>query len=224
MGSNSRRKAKHKRKVSNEDIAAYRERDKMEHQRKRQGMLNVSQVDDELVEGKIIESDNEYVQLGNENVPIENDIVGIENLENEKFEDEMLLGHNVNCIINHAEHDNAQEPNAQEPYISPNYNRHEGSRTPKWIIEIDETIITNLEGKILERTIRLWASRLYKMFFSNKTVVAQCQLFMHLLKMQKMRPMLSKLKIHVKKKLERNVITVKNLFSALNSIEKHSRK
>ena len=65
MGSSSRRKAKWKRKVSNEDIAAYRERDKMEQRRKRQGMLNVSQVDDELVEGEIIESDNEYVQLGN---------------------------------------------------------------------------------------------------------------------------------------------------------------
>ena len=27
-------------------------------------MINISQVDDELVEGEIIESDNEYVQLG----------------------------------------------------------------------------------------------------------------------------------------------------------------
>ena len=134
-------------------------------------MLNVSQVDDELVEGEIVKSDNEYVQLGNENVPIENDNAGIENLENENFEEKMLLGHNVNCIIDHAEHDNAQEPNAQEPYISPNYNRHEGSRTPKWIIKIDETIITNLEGKKLEQTIRLWASRLYKIFFGNKKVV-----------------------------------------------------
>ena len=36
-------------------------------------MLNISQVDDELIEGEIIELDNEYVQLGNENVPIHND-------------------------------------------------------------------------------------------------------------------------------------------------------
>ena len=71
MGSNSHRKAECKRKVSNEDIATYRERDKIEHRRKRQGMLNIIQVDDELVEGEIIESDNGYVQLGNENVPIE---------------------------------------------------------------------------------------------------------------------------------------------------------
>ena len=85
-------------------------------------MLNVSQVDNELVKGEIIESDNEYVQLGNKNVSIENDNVGIENLENENFEDKMLPGHNVNCIIDHAEHDNAQEPNAQESYIYPNYN------------------------------------------------------------------------------------------------------
>ena len=177
-------------------------------------MLNINQVDDELIEGEIIESNNEYVQLGNENVPIENDNVGIEN-----FEDEMLLGHNANCIIDHVEHDNAQEL-----YISPNYNSHEGSKTQKWIIKTDETIITNLEGKKSERTIRLWASRLYKIFFGNKTVVEQCQLFMHLLKMQKMRPMLSKLKIRVKKNLERNAIIVKNLFNALNNIGKNSRE
>ena len=111
----------------------------------------------------------------------------------------MLPSHNPNCIIDHVECDNAQESNAQEPYISPNYNRNKGSRTPKWVIEIDETIITSLEGKKSERTIRLWARRLYNTFFGNKTVVEQCQLFMQLLKMQKMRPMLSKLKIRVKK-------------------------
>ena len=61
MGSSSYQKAKRKGKVSNEDIAAYRERDKLNHRRKRQGMLNVSQVDDVLVEGEIIELDNEYV-------------------------------------------------------------------------------------------------------------------------------------------------------------------
>ena len=42
----------------------------MGHQRRRQAMLNISQVDDELVESEIIESDNEYVQLENEDVPI----------------------------------------------------------------------------------------------------------------------------------------------------------
>ena len=39
-----------------------------------------------------------------------------------------------------------------------------------------------------------------------------------------MRPMLSKLKIHVNKKLETNVIIVNNLFSALNSIGKNSKE
>ena len=57
MGSNSRRKAKRKRKASNEDIVAYREKDKLNHRRKRQGMLTVSQIDDVLVKGEIIESD-----------------------------------------------------------------------------------------------------------------------------------------------------------------------
>ena len=85
-------------------------------------------------------------------------------------------------------------------------------------------IITNLEGKKSKRTIWLWASKLYKMIFGNKKMVEQCQLFMHLLKMQKMRPMLSKLKIHVNKKLEKNAIIVKNIFSSLNSIGKNSRE
>ena len=105
-------------------------------------MLNMSQVDDILVKGEIVELDNEYVQLGNENVPIDNDNVKIENLDNENLENEMLPSHNLNCIIDHVQHDNAQEP-----YISPNYNEHEGSRTPKQIIKIDEMIITNLVGK-----------------------------------------------------------------------------
>ena len=48
--------------------------------------------------------------------------------------------------------------------------------------------------------------------------------FIHLLKIQKIRPMLSKLKIRVNKKLEENDIIVKNLFSALNSIGKNSRE
>ena len=61
--------------------------------------------------------------------------------------------------------DHVENENAQEHYISPNYNWQEDPRTPKWIIEIDEMIITNLEGKKLERTIQLLASRLYKMFF-----------------------------------------------------------
>ena len=61
MRRNSYQKAKCKRKVSNEDILVYRERDKVNHWRKRQGKLNVNQVDDILIEGEIIELDNEYV-------------------------------------------------------------------------------------------------------------------------------------------------------------------
>ena len=102
MGSSSFQKDKCKRKVLNEDIAAYRETDKLNHRRKRQGMLNVSQVDDVLIEGEIIELDNEYVQLGNETVPIDNDNAGIENLENEN-----LPIHNVNVMIDHVENENA---------------------------------------------------------------------------------------------------------------------
>ena len=66
------------------------------------------------------------MHLGNENVPIDNDNVRIENLENKNLGNEMLLGHNLNCMIDHVENDNVQEH-----YISPNYNQHEGPRTPK---------------------------------------------------------------------------------------------
>ena len=47
---------------------------------------------------------------------------------------------------------------------------------------------------------------------------------MHLLKIQKMRPMLSKLKISFSKKIEINDIIVKNIFSALKNIWKNSRE
>ncbi|WP_044909114.1 hypothetical protein, partial [[Clostridium] innocuum] len=129
----------------------------------------------------------------------------------------------------------AQEPH--ERYTSPNYMRNEVpcnkdnqssnsglSRTPKWLIEIEENIMNNWEGKRSHRTVRLWASRLYDQFFGNKTLVEQCQIFVQLLKMQKMRPVLVKLKISVNKKMERNAIVVKNLFNALNSIGKTSRE
>ena len=79
----------------------------LNHRRKKQSMLNVSQVGNVLIKGEIIESDNEYVQLGNENVPIDNDNVGIENLDNENLENEMVLGHNVNCMIDHVKNGNA---------------------------------------------------------------------------------------------------------------------
>ena len=80
-------------------------------------MLNVSRIDNVLVEGEISESDNEYVQLGNENVPIDNDNGRIVNLENKNLENEILLDHIVNCTMDHVKHENAHEP-----YISPNYN------------------------------------------------------------------------------------------------------
>ena len=53
-GESSHQKAKWKRKISNEDIATYMERDRGNCQRKRQVMLNVSQVDDVLIKGEII--------------------------------------------------------------------------------------------------------------------------------------------------------------------------
>ena len=122
-------------------------------------------------------------------------------------------------------------------YVSPNYMRNEEpcveerhipnsrpSKTPKWLIEIDENIINNFEGKRSTRTIRWWASRLFMQYFSDKTLTEQCQLFVQLLKMQKMRPLLAKLKIRVHKKTEKNNIIVKNIFNALKSIGKTNKK
>ena len=62
-----------------------------------------------------------------------------------------------------------------EPYTSPRYNWNEVpcnkerqtfdpklGRTSKWLLEIDEDILSTLEGKRLHRTLWLWASRLYE--------------------------------------------------------------
>ena len=65
-------------------------------------MLSVNQVDDVLIEGEIIESTNEYVSLGIENVPIDNSNVKIENLQNEN-----LIIHNMNVMIDHVKIKNA---------------------------------------------------------------------------------------------------------------------
>ena len=104
-------------------------------------MLNVSQVDDALIKGEVIELDNKYVQLENENVPNDND-----NAKNENLENKNLPVHNVNVMIDHVKNENAQEH-----YVCPNYNRHEVPTILKWIIEIDEMIITNLEGEKIKK-------------------------------------------------------------------------
>ena len=96
-------------------------------------------------------------------------------------------------------------------------------RILKWSLEIDEDILSTLEGKRSLRMVRLWASGLCEYFFVNNTLVEKCQLFVQLLRMQKLRPVLSKLIICVNKKIGINVIIVKNIFSALNSIGKRSR-
>lgn len=97
-------------------------------------------------------------------------------------------------------------------------------RTPKWLLEIDENIIANLEGKRSTRTIWLWATQLFDQNFSNKTLTEKFQLFVQLLKMIKMRSFLNKLKIRMNKKMERNSIIAKNLFDALNSIGKNTKE
>ena len=92
------------------------------------------------------------------------------------------------------------------------------SRTPKWLLQFDENIINNFEGKRSTRTVRLWARRLFNQYFSDKTLIEQCQIFVQLLEMKKMRPLLAKLKIRVNKKTKKNSIIVKNIFNAIKSI------
>ena len=62
---------------------------------------------------------------------------------------------------------------ANEPYTSPHYNQNEvpcnkerqmsnpkPGRTPKLLLDIDEDILSTLEGKRSHRMVQLWASRL----------------------------------------------------------------
>lgn len=56
-------------------------------------------------------------------------------------------------------------------------------RTTKWLLEIDENIMSNFDGKRSERAIRLRVSKFFDQFFSYKTLVEKCQMFVQLLKM-----------------------------------------
>ena len=166
MGSGSCQKSKRKRKLSNDQIEVYRERDRECHRRRRQGMLNIANVTSTEEE---IEFENVPQVIENENVDFESE--NIENFENVESDNENAQ-HVENFDIGgeNVENFNIEGGIASpsEPYVTPNYFRNEDplmderqipnprpSRTPKWLFEIDENIITNLEGKRSTRTVQL---------------------------------------------------------------------
>lgn len=88
-----------------------------------------------------------------------------------------------------------------EPYVSLNY-----MRTPKWLLEMDENIIDNLDGKRSSLTVQLWATNMFNRYFSDKKLTKQYQIFVQFLKSYKITPLLRKLKIYFTKKLEKIVL------------------
>ena len=77
--------------------------------------------------------------------------------------------------------DNVENENAQESYISPNYNENEGHRIPKWLIEIDEMIISNLERKNQKEPF-CYGLQDYIIFFQQKDSGGEMSTFYALIK------------------------------------------
>ena len=135
--------SKCKRKVTNEEIEEYRSRDRENHHRKRKGMLNFNEV--ELVTIVSSEDDGDFDNMNQLHVVNDNVLIEEENVELER--ENIIIENDTNNFFN-------------EPYMSLCYNQNEvpcneerktsdpkPSRTLKWLIEIDETILSTLEGK-----------------------------------------------------------------------------
>ena len=58
-------------------------------------------------------------------------------------------------------------------------------RTPKRI-QVDESELTSMEGKVAKCTILRHCSQIMKQYFDNKSEVGKCQLFLALLKSRNM--------------------------------------
>ena len=99
-------------------------------------LLNVNSSEDEIE----FENIEHHIEIENEKVGI--DIEDVENgIKNENVEI-FIENENVNNIVLENENVDNIENVENEPYVTPNY-----MRTPKWLLEIDENIIDNLQGK-----------------------------------------------------------------------------
>ena len=92
-------------------------------------------------------------------------------------------------------------------------------RTPKRI-QVDESELTSLEGKVAKHTILHHYSQIMKQYFDNKFKAGKCQLFLALLKCRNMSTVRKKLGIRTMKNIESSNHIVKSLADAFTSIGK----
>jgi len=95
-------------------------------------------------------------------------------------------------------------------------------RTPKRI-QVDESRLTSMEGKVPKRTILRHSSQIMKQYFDNKSEAGKCQLFLALLKSRNMATVRRNLRITTMKSIESSNHIVKSLAAAFTSIGKKTR-
>ena len=95
-------------------------------------------------------------------------------------------------------------------------------RNPKRI-QVDESGLTSMEGKVAKCTILRHCSQIMKQYFDNKSEAGKCQLFLALLKYRNMETVRRNLGITTMKNMESSIHIVKSLAVAFTSIGKKTR-
>ena len=92
-------------------------------------------------------------------------------------------------------------------------------RTPKRI-QVDESELNSMEGKVAKCTILRCCSQIMTQYFDNKSEAGKCQLFLALLKSRNMETVRRNLGITTMKNIESSNHIVKSLAAAFTSIGK----
>ena len=92
-------------------------------------------------------------------------------------------------------------------------------RTPKRI-QVDESKLTSMEGKVAKCTILHHCYQIMKQYFDNKSKAGKCQLFLALLKYRNMATVRRILGIITLKNIESSNHIIKYLVAAFTSIHK----
>ena len=90
-------------------------------------------------------------------------------------------------------------------------------RKQKFLINIDEDILQHMEGKILERTCRRYADKIWQMFFERLNETIRCQLFFQMMGGLKYKNIMKTLGLRTSNASSENTI-VKNLMDAYDTV------
>ena len=95
-------------------------------------------------------------------------------------------------------------------------------RTPK-CIQVDESELTSMEGKVVKRTILCHCSQIMKQYFDNKFEAGKFQLFLSFLKSRNMETVRINLGIRTMKNIESSNHIIKSLADSFTLIAKKTR-